>query len=291
VVIQTLTNRLFADNDLKADALRLDLLHPEVSGNKSFKLKYHLEEAISDGNTGMVSFGGAYSNHLVAMAFICRERGMKSTAIIRGEELLLNPSIHQMRNLGMELIFVSRELYRDKQKLIQDYLSHHPEYYYVPEGGQSEQGIRGASEIMQPEFNKYTHVVCAAGTGTTIAGIVQSASSQQQIIGICCLKVSDTNENGLLNFIRSTTSKNNYRILFDYHFGGYARKSEELIRFMNQLYRDENIPTDFVYTGKLFYAVHDLARKKSFAPGSRLLIIHSGGLQGNRSLPQGVLDF
>jgi D-cysteine desulfhydrase len=240
----------------------------------------------------MVSFGGAYSNHLVAMAFACHKNGLHATAIIRGDDPhMLNPSLEQMRQYGMELLFVSREAYKSKENLIQQFLAHHPDYYYVPEGGQSEAGIRGASEIMQLAEKKYTEVICAVGTGTTMAGIINGADPAQQITGISSLKVQNKDHNALVDFIKANTSKNNYRILFDYHFGGYARKNDTLTAFMNTLYKNENIPTDFVYTGKLFYAVYDLAAKKTFPPGAALLVIHSGGLQGNRSLPSGVLDF
>ncbi len=298
-MIQTLRDILFRDNRLSADVLRLDLIHPEISGNKWFKLKYHLTQTLSLQKKGMVSFGGAYSNHLVAMAFACKEQQLSSTAIIRGNDPgINNPSIEQMKQYGMKLIFTDRGLYRDKEKLIQDYLKENPDDYYVPEGGCSEWGILGASEIMQPEYQKYTHVICAVGTGTTMAGIIKGSAPSQQVIGISALKVADKNENELLHFIDTNsskpganTSKNNYRLLFDYHFGGYARKNTGLISFMNELYRNENLPTDFVYTGKLLYAAYDLVKKKFFPLGSRILIVHSGGLQGNRSLAAGILDF
>lgn len=292
MVIQTLNDTLFADSGITVDALRLDLIHPQVSGNKWFKLKYPLISALSTGKKGMLSFGGAYSNHLVAMAFACRENGLESMAIIRGDDpQMSNPSLQQMREYGMKLVFVPREAYRHKEKLTGQYLEKNPEYYYVPEGGQSEDGIKGASEILQPGHNEYTDIICAVGTGTTIAGIVNASATPQKITGICSLKIPDKSENALLNFIKTNTVRNNFRLLSDYHFGGYARKNDLLITFMNELYLKENIPTDFVYTGKLFFAVYDLARKKYFAEGSKVLIIHSGGLQGNRSLEKGILKF
>jgi 1-aminocyclopropane-1-carboxylate deaminase len=292
VVIQTLKDTLFADSGITVDALRLDLIHPQVSGNKWFKLKYLLISALSAGKKGMLSFGGAYSNHLVALAFACRENGLESMAIIRGDDpQMSNPSLQQMREYGMKLVFVSREAYRHKEKLTGQYLEKNPEYYYVPEGGQSEDGIKGASEILQPGHNEYTDIICAVGTGTTIAGIIKASATPQKITGICSLKIPDRSENALLNFIKINTVRNNFRLLSDYHFGGYARKNDVLITFMNELYLKENIPTDFVYTGKLFFAVYDLARKKYFAEGSKVLIIHSGGLQGNRSLGKGILKF
>ena len=291
-MIQTLHNRLFTDHGITGSVLRLDLIHPEVSGNKWFKLKYHLSDALSKGKNGLVSFGGAYSNHLLAMAFVCHKSGLESTAIIRGDDpLMSNPCLQQMREYGMKLLFVNRGAYRNKEGLVHQYLTDHPAYYYVPEGGQSQLGILGAMEIMQGDYGKYTDIICAVGTGTTIAGIINHSAPAQRVTGICSLKIADKTGNALLGFLSKNTSKNNFRISFDYHFGGYAKKNDELIRFMNEFYRVENIPTDFVYTGKLFYAVHDLIGKEYFTEGSNLLIVHSGGLQGNRSLAQGVLEF
>jgi D-cysteine desulfhydrase len=291
-VTQSIHDKLFASKGIEADVLRLDLIHPEVSGNKWFKLKYYLSEAISHNKTGMVSFGGAYSNHLVAMAFACHEYGMTSAAIIRGDEAQIdNSSIQQMKQYGMKLVFVNRTAYRDKDKLINEFLAEHAGFQYVPEGGQGPQGVRGAAEIMQLAEKKYTHIICAVGTGTTIAGIINGSAANQQVTGISSLKIPDEGENALLTYISQNTSRNNYSIVFNYHFGGYAKKTGELISFMNELYQNEKIPTDFVYTGKLFYATYDMTKKDNFPPGSALLIIHSGGLQGNRSLSAGILDF
>lgn len=290
-MIQTLSGKLFTENRITLSALRLDMVHAEVSGNKWYKLKYHIADALAHGKSGIVSFGGAYSNHLVALAYACRENRLSATAFIRGDEDMSNPSIGQMTDYGMKLLFVSREVYRDKQELADEYLSAHPHQYYVPEGGQSKLGIKGAAEILQAGCDRYTHIACAVGTGTTIAGIVNGSSLAQTILGVSALRVSNRNENELLHFIEANTDKSNWQLFFDYHFGGYAKKNEKLIRFMNGLYRSENIPTDFVYTAKLFYAVHDLAHKNFFPEGSNVLIVHSGGLQGNRSLPQGLLDF
>jgi 1-aminocyclopropane-1-carboxylate deaminase/D-cysteine desulfhydrase-like pyridoxal-dependent ACC family enzyme len=292
IVTQTLRNPLLKTKGLEADVLRLDLLHPVISGNKWFKLKYHISSAIAQNKKGMVSFGGAYSNHLVAMAHACRENNLRSTGIIRGEEQsALNDSLEQMKNAGMELVFVSRESYRKKDELIDDYLSTHSDFYYVPEGGQSQEGIRGAEEILSLNKKEYTHIICSVGTGTTLAGLINASTNNQHVIGTSSLKISGNSENALLRFIRDNTSKNNYTVLFDYHFGGYAKKTDELISFMNNFYREEKIPTDFIYTAKMFYAVYELVKKNYFPNGSRLLLIHSGGLQGNRSLPLDTLVF
>lgn len=292
IATQTLRNPLHKLKKTVVDVLRLDQLHPVISGNKWFKLRYHLDEAVQQKKEGLVSFGGAYSNHLVAMAWACREQGLQSAGVIRGEENdPRNASLRQMKEAGMKLIFVSREAYRNKQQLSNEFLSDHPRFYCVPEGGGSDAGIRGASEILSFAQNKYSHILCAVGTGTTLTGIINASQVEQQVIGISAIKVADPQHNDVAAFVASNANKKNHLLLFDYHFGGFAKFSDELIAHMNGLYRLENLPTDFVYTGKLFYAVDDMIKNDRFDAGSRLLIIHSGGLQGNRSLPPGTLDF
>ncbi len=289
--IQSIAEQTFAGKMVSVDTLRLDLIHPQVSGNKSFKLKYHIEEAVASGKKGIISFGGAFSNHLVALAYACRENGLESIGIIRGEEpVVYGPSLQQMKEFGMSLEFVSRETYKNKELLLSETITKHPQFYMVAEGGGGRMGIKGAAEIMNIPCNNYTHIICAVGTGTTMAGIINGSHNGQQVIGISSLKVADTENNELIDLMHST-AHNNYKILFNYHFGGYAKKNNTLVEFMNRLFAEEKIPTDFVYTGKLFYAVYDLMWKTYFPEGSKLLVIHSGGLQGNRSLEKGTLIF
>jgi D-cysteine desulfhydrase len=196
-----------------------------------------------------------------------------------------------MKEAGMKPVFVSREAYRDKQRLASEFLSSHPNFYCVPEGGRSDEGIRGAAEILSLTNNSYSNIFCAVGTGTTLAGIVNSSKHAQQVTGVSAIKVANRLNNDVTEFVAENSNKKNYSLSFDYHFGGFAKYSHELISYMNDLYQQENIPTDFVYTGKLFYAVDEMSRNDRFAAGSRLLIVHSGGLQGNRSLPPGTLVF
>lgn len=307
--IQPWNHPEFEKKEINVDILRLDLIHPLISGNKWFKLKYHLDEALKQGKTGIVSFGGVWSNHLVALACACNRHGLQSAAIIRGEEpAIYNAALQHMKDYGMKLIFISRTAYRDKKSALETFFTANHGYYYVPEGGQSDKGIAGAAEILSlaPSGN-YTHIACAIGTGTTITGIINSAGLGRQVIGICSLKIPGVNaqlqnrhqqppdinaaNNELIRYIHNNTTDDNYTLFFDYHFGGYAKKSAELIAFMNDVYQSAGIPTDIVYTGKLFYAIADLAKKGHFHPGNRILIIHSGGLTGNKSLPAGILDF
>ncbi|MBL7737380.1 MAG: pyridoxal-phosphate dependent enzyme [Chitinophagaceae bacterium] len=293
------TNAVFEDREVQADILRLDLIHPVISGNKWFKLKYSLSDALAQQKKGLISFGGAWSNHLVAMACACRQYGLKSTGIIRGEEpAVFNPTLRQMKAYGMDLVFVSRAGYRDKEAILKTALDRYPQYYYVPEGGQGDKGIAGAAEILSlAPLEQYTHITCAVGTGTTFAGII-NAAGKQQCIGVCCLKIPLSEQasenapgNELNRYIQSHAGSRRYHLYFDYHFGGYARHTPALLAFMNEVYLTNGIPTDIVYTGKLLYAIINLAQKDHFQKGDRILVIHSGGLLGNRSLSEGALCF
>jgi len=292
-VTQSLHDPLFDKKGLHADVLRIDLMHPIISGNKWFKLKYHLQEAKRLGKTGLASFGGAFSNHLLATACAATLEGMESVAIVRGEEPAdYSPTLLQLQHYGMQLIFVSREAYKNKTELEDNLSTRFNNYYWINEGGQSEWGVKGAAEILRlVPASDHTHIICAVGTGTMMAGLVNSSHPHQQVIGIPVLKIPNHQDNDLLSFLKKNTNNGRYTILYDYHEGGYAHKNESLLRFMNEIYKQHFIPTDFVYTGKLFKAVFQLIEQCYFPTGSKLLMIHSGGLQGNRSLPAGSLDF
>lgn len=292
IATQRLADTALERKQLEVDVLRLDQLHPHVSGNKWFKLKYHLQEAQRQRKAGMMSFGGAFSNHLVALAFACREQGLKSTAIVRGQEPpVYGPSLQQMKADQMQLIFVSREAYRDHDSLAASFVQQHPEYYVVPAGGGGPLGIRGAAEILDHPHRHYSHIVCAVGTGTTLSGLIRASQPGQQVTGIVCLKWPAQDRPRLFDDFRKGGGPPHVDLVFDYHFGGYAKHSPELLSFMNTLYMRHQLPSDFVYTAKMFYAVFDLAHRDYFPSGSRILAIHSGGLQGNRSLAPGLLCF
>ena len=281
----------FSNNTVQSDILRLDRLHPIVSGNKWFKLKYYLEEAKQLRKIKIATFGGAYSNHIVATAYASREAGFKSIGFIRGEQSAeLNPTLLKAREFGMELNFLIRSDYHDKEKVIQSFNS--PELYWIPEGGYGIKGALGAAEILSiTDTETYSHIICATGTGTMMAGLINRAKKHQQIIGISVLK----NHFGLEKEVRSLLNNEekvpDFRILNGYHFGGYGKHPVALISFMNKTWLTEQLPTDIVYTSKLLFAVQDLIRNRYFPLNSKLLIIHSGGLQGNNSLPKGILDF
>lgn len=288
---------LLEAKQLRADVLRLDKIHPVISGNKWFKLKYHLAQARRSGHSAVITWGGAYSNHLVATACACRQQGFQSIGIVRGEKAA-QPSVtlQTAASYGMQLHFVSREQYAKKQAEgdVGSLLEKHPHAYLIPEGGGGECGIRGCREILQlTDYSSYTHILCCIGTGTMFKGLMLAKTAQQQLIGIPVLKLGPDAPlvESLNQFGQEQGAAGSCRILLQYHFGGYAKKSPGLLRFMNRFYERTGIPTDFVYTGKLMAACMDLIENDFFPPGSRILVIHSGGLQGNSSLPPHTLSF
>lgn len=273
--------------------LRLDLIHPVLSGNKWFKLKYHLQQAMHQQKKGILTFGGAWSNHLVATAIAGRLSGLQTIGVVRGEApARLSATLQEAKRYDMQLQYVARTVFSQEADLFAAMQEQYPHHLLVPAGGQSNTGVQGAAEILSlTDQTQYTHIACAVGTGTMITGIARSLAPHQKVIGFSSLKLADPHHNSLQHFIGQHAPANNWQLIYDYHFGGYARKKEPLTGFMNHLYREHGIPTDFVYTGKLFYGLFELISKDFFPPGSRILAIHSGGLQGNRSLLPGTLAF
>jgi 1-aminocyclopropane-1-carboxylate deaminase len=285
-------NWMFRTHDLRVDVLRLDKIHPEISGNKWFKLKYWLEKAKTENKKKVISFGGAYSNHLLALAAAAKKNGFLSKGIIRGEEPA-KPSrvLMTLKEFGMDLRFVSRSDYEIQKNAI-DSNEDNPDVLVIPEGGGGFTGVRGAEEILSlVPVNHYTHICCAVGTGATLAGLVNGAGPEQKIIGVSILKGTRDWEPMHMAWIRYPSRLKNVEIMHEYHFGGYARSTQFLIDFMNKTYAESGIPTDFVYTAKLFYSIEKMVGEKHFPPGSRLLVLHTGGLQGNWSLETGLLQF
>jgi 1-aminocyclopropane-1-carboxylate deaminase len=285
----------FRKHDLKVEVLRLDKIHPEISGNKWFKLKYYLQKARQQDIQQLVSFGGAYSNHLLALAAGARMAGFASLGLIRGEEPTnWSPMLISARKSGMDIRFLSRALY-DRYKhgdLPMDLEGVQENALLIPEGGGGPEGVRGAEEILSTvDIHPYTHFICAVGTGTTLAGIINSTGSHQKKIGVSVLKGTTGWEPLNQDWVKNPTKLDNVQMIHEDHFGGYAKYSKVLLDFMNELYKTSGIPTDFVYTAKLFYSVVRMAEMKSFLPGSRLLVLHTGGLSGNDSLRPELLEF
>ncbi len=275
--------------DITTDILRLDELHPVVSGNKWFKLQYYIADALAKGKDTIATFGGAYSNHIVATAYAAQEAGLKSIGYIRGESAPSQPSLDEAIQYGMDIRFVDRESFKQKRTLIQQ--EHQPGWHWIMEGGYGPIGAKGAADILRSaETGSYTHILCAVGTGTMMAGLVKAAVTGQQVIGIPVLKHPSI-EKEVSDLLTKAEKDKAFSLLHDYHFGGYAKHPEQLVNFMNTLWESDQIPTDIVYTSKLLFAAQDLVSNQYFPAGSRLLLVHSGGLQGNRSLPAGRLAF
>jgi 1-aminocyclopropane-1-carboxylate deaminase len=283
----------FYNFPISVDVLRLDLLHPIVSGNKWFKLKGYIQNAKDNNKKTLLTFGGAYSNHIVASAAAANLNGFKSIGIIRGDQPLIpSPSLQDALHFGMKLYYNSREDY--KQKKIPDAVFKEfdkDDHSIVPEGGYGKLGAIGAAAILHSnETTSYTHILSATGTGTTLAGIAMTLKPGQKVIGISVLKNAFSLQHEIENLL-PLKKVQAFTLLHDYHFGGYAKYTQNLFQFMNEIYMRTRIQTDFVYTAKAFYAAFDLLKKNYFNPTDRLLILHTGGLQGNRSLKNGTLIF
>lgn len=268
----------------RVEVLRLDRVHPIISGNKWFKLRYYIEDALQAGKTGIVTFGGAWSNHIVATAAAAAEAGLQATGIIRGEEPAQHSAtLQQAARLGMQFVFQNRTDYH--HKIIPPHLQN-DNTCIIPEGGYGKQGAAGAGTIWELIPQPFDVVCCACGTGTMLAGLALAAPAHTRLTGISVLR----NNHSLQQEIATLTgSPYNWELLHDFHNGGYARYNQQQIRFMNELYTATGIPTDIVYTGKLFMAIDQLIRHHHFPGDKRLLLIHSGGLQGNASLQPDTL--
>lgn len=270
---------LFKEKKLKLFIKRDDLIHPFISGNKWRKLKYNLQEAEKSNKNHLVTFGGAYSNHLLATACAGAKFGFKTTAFVRGEDVD-NEILTFCKIYGMNLIFVDRESYKDKQSLYENKFKGLRNTYFIDEGGAGKQAEMGCREIINELKNTYDHVFCAAGTGTTSAGIINQISLLNMNTTFNMVPV--LKGGGFLkNDISPLLEKDHpYNIHEDYHFGGYAKTKPELIEFIKDFTKSTGILTDPVYTGKALYCMKDLAEKDFFKPNSKILMIHTGGIFG-----------
>ena len=291
--VTELKSNLYRDKRIRVSMLRLDEIHPIISGNKLFKLYYFLDEAKNSSHKKIITFGGAFSNHLAATAFACSKMNLKSIGIVRGEKpAMLSHTLLFCLDHGMELQFISRENYKriNEKDFLDGLKEQHGEHVLIPEGGFSIKGKEGAALITQTfDSSGFTHVCMAIGTATTFAGIIDGSRDQYEIIGFSVLKNMNDIHKRLLALEVNSSKK--YSFIADYHFGGYAKKTDELISFINEFYLRQKVPLDFVYTAKMMFGVNDLVQKNYFPPGSNMLCIHTGGLQGNQSLREGTLIF
>jgi 1-aminocyclopropane-1-carboxylate deaminase len=279
--IQELKSQIFEQSGVTLLIKREDQNHPFVSGNKWWKLKYNLEEALKAGHAMLLTFGGAYSNHIYSTAAAAHELGFRSIGIIRGEEKLpLNPTLSFAKASGMQLHYVSREVYRNKTEpsFIEQLHKQFGEFYLIPEGGTNELAVKGCAEFAKQLTNEvdFDYLCLPVGTGGTIAGMIEGLDDSKKIIGFPVLKGA----NFLEDEIRQYTSKKKWQLIYDYHFGGYAKVTKELTEFIDQFEKESDIPLDPIYTAKMMFGIMDLIQKKFFESGSTILAIHTGGLQG-----------
>ena len=260
---------------------RDDLIHPFVSGNKFRKLKYNLLQAKAENQSALLTFGGAYSNHIAAVAYAGKENGFQTIGIIRGDELAdkieSNPTLKFAQECGMQFEFVSRETYRLKteESFLEQLQQKYGAFYLIPEGGTNAFAIKGCEEILTSEDASFDYVACAIGTGGTISGLINSVLPHQKVLGFPALKGEF-----LQDEIRKFVRHENWELITDYHFGGYGKVSPDLIDWINRFYAQTQIPLDPVYTGKMVFGILDLIAKNYFPENANILLIHTGGLQG-----------
>lgn len=290
VCTQTIKTDWLLQNQVSLDVLRIDRLHEIISGNKWFKLQYYLQKAKENNYDTIATFGGAYSNHIIATAYLCKLAGLKSIGIIRGEAALYMPhTLEQALNLGMRLIHVSRAEFKDAGRIKEKFKN----IYWINEGGYGIAGAKGAKQILSycDDPGKYSHIICSVGSGTMMAGIILSAKNDQIIFGISAMKGNRELVHKIKALLDNESVNNPYRVFHDYHFGGYAKHPPSLMLYMNEVWEQHQLPTDIVYTAKAFYATEDLIKNRIIPQKSDVLFIHSGGLQGNLSLPPKTLTF
>ena len=260
---------------------REDLLHPVISGNKFRKLKYIFQDVIEKKIPLVITFGGPFSNHLAATASAGKALGVATIGIVRGAEwenqISNSTTLSYCMQQGMQLYCISRVAYTQKENAgeVQKILSKYQQFKLIPEGGTEPLAIKGCTEILNEKDNDFDTICTSVGTGGTLAGLIQAAGSNQKVIGFNALKNPEVEK-----VIRSHTKSDHWEINNQYSFGGYAKINLELIHFMNAFYQQYQIPLDPIYTGKMLFAIFDLVKAQRWKWGKRILIIHTGALQG-----------
>ena len=278
---QQLSNNLFVEKGVQVFIKREDLIHPNISGNKWRKLKYNLLEAEEKGYKTLLTFGGAYSNHIHALAVAGRLLGFKTIGCIRGEEHLpLNHTLSEAEKNGMTFCYLSRSDYREKTSdtVIDQLKAKFGDFYLVPEGGTNESAVKGCSEVIEEIGFSPDYIMSAIGTGGTLAGLITGMKNQGEILGVSSLKGGDFLEKDITSLL--STHSGNWKVLVDYHFGGYAKTNLELFSFIQWFQEKHDILLDPIYTSKMAFCFYDLLNKDYFKRGSKIVLVHTGGLQG-----------
>ncbi|MFT4981902.1 MAG: 1-aminocyclopropane-1-carboxylate deaminase [Bacteroidia bacterium] len=284
--VQEIVDPVLEGVDVHLLIKRDDLIHEHISGNKWRKLKYNLGEAIQQNHHTVLTFGGAFSNHISATAFACKKAGIESVGIIRGEDDKNNPTLHFARTNGMQLKFVSREKYKLKNEdfSLDELTEEFGRFFVVPEGGANGFGVRGCAEILPEVEEGFDVICCAAGTGTTLAGLAISLKEHQRLVGFPALKGGGFLRNEVKLLMDESRLRIPSNLKFDlqtnYHFGGYAKLKPELLEFVERFQNQTGIPLDPIYTGKMMFGIYDLIKSGYFENGSTILALHTGGLQG-----------
>lgn len=278
--LQRIITRQTEDSGIELFIKRDDLLHPGISGNKWRKLKYNLIELKASGKEGIVTLGGAFSNHLHAVAVAGKVFGISTIGIVRGEKpAQLSKTLLACLESGMKLHFVSRGSYKEKggSEEVQALISKYPSFLFIPEGGENEAAKKGCAEIINELDFTPDYVCVPCGTGTTLAGLVQSNQQKTKFLGFPVLKGA---ENTIIENIETSSRVNVYQLISDYHFGGYAKHTTELLDFIRSFEKETGIILEQVYTGKMLFGIMDLISKGFFPKRSKIVTIHTGGLQG-----------
>lgn len=286
-VLTQIHDPVLQDKKLQLWIKRDELIHPIISGNKWRKLKYILNHALTLDKNTLISMGGAYSNHLHALAFVGQQLNLHTKAFIRGERPEnLNPTLKDMMGWGMQLEFISRSDYR----LLRAYKQHDelPNLksgeYWISEGGYSPLALQGVAEIMDEISIKFDSLCLPCGTGTTLAGLAAVTPGKCHVMGFSALKGGDyLNKEIKLLLEKNSVDKQNWSIQTDYHFGGFAKKNAQLSQFIDQFNDCHKIMLEPIYTGKMLYGLFDLMRTGKIESYQKIIALHTGGLQGNRS--------
>lgn len=277
--VQEILDPVLDKAELRLLIKREDLNHRLVPGNKWWKLKYNLAEAIRTNKKTLLTYGGAYSNHIAATSAAAAEIGLSSVGIIRGEETHpCNPVLAFARKHGMELYYISRAAYR-KKSLSAPFLKNFGDFYFMPEGGSNLLAVKGVKEFASSLQMDYDYLCCAIGTGGTFSGLIEGVSDNKKLIGFPVLKGGEFLIDEIKKKLSDTRSHStNWKLMFDYHYGGYAKKSPELTNFITHFTAEHQVPLEFIYTGKMMIGIYDLIKKGFFKHGSTILAIHTGGV-------------
>ena len=278
---QLVTLPLLTEKQITLVLKREDLLHPFISGNKYRKLKYNLLEAEKKNHNTILTFGGAFSNHIAATAYASKEKGFNSIGVIRGDEIKeswqTNPTLLKAHEDGMIFKFVSRQDYRLKEDVsfLSQLTKEFGKYYLVPEGGTNNLAVKGCEEIITKEDAEFDVICSSVGTGGTVSGLINASFPHQKVLGFSSLK-----GDFLKDVIKEMVNNERWNLISEYHFGGYAKVLPELIHFINDFKEQTNIPLDPIYTGKMMFGLLDMVKRNIFTAGTKILAIHTGGIQG-----------